>query len=354
MLTVKGLPIYVEELEVLKNIREQVLQQQGREILRKIKKTGNNIMVCCPVHHDGQERKPSCGILTVNKKDHLAGEFHCFSCGAVGTFEEFVSICFGHDDKGEFGRNWLLENYVTGDDFERVDAFEVETVTDAKPEKLNVIKQQLLKMNHQEIKKQDYVSEEELASYRFYHPYMWKRKLTPEIVERYDVGFQKDYLVYEDEKTGYKKYDDVLTFPCRDEDGNCLFVSRRSVNNKSFYLPLNIDKPVYGVYELPKGVQDVVICESVFNALTCAVYGIPALALFGTGAENQYKQLLELPVRHYVIGLDPDDAGTKGSYKLKKYLGNRKQLTKLIVPKGKDINDLSYEEFMSLPEIAFN
>ena len=93
----------------------------------------------------------------------------------------------------------------------------------------------------------------------------------------------------------------------------------------------------------------VVICESVINALTCVGYGIPAVALFGTGDEYQYEQLNKLEVRKFVIGLDPDKAGNKGAWKLKKALQGR-VVTRLLVPFGKDINDLSYEEFMSLQE----
>lgn len=347
MLTVKGMPIYVDELEILNNIKEQVLQQQGREILAKIKKSGNNIMVCCPnpEHSNGQERKPSCGItlVPVKRGDRLfnAGTYHCFGCGSNGSFEKFVSLCFGVLDEGEFGQAWLIENYVTGEEYERPTVESEET-----RQRPNVFKR--LKKNVQ------YVSEEELASYRFYHPYMWKRKLTPEIVEKYDVGYQKDFLVYEDKNTGYKKYDEVLTFPCRDINGNCLFVSRRSIKGKSFYLPLNLDKPVYGVYELPKDCKEVIICESVINALTCAVYGHPALALFGTGNNQQYQQLASLPIRHYILALDPDKAGNNGTYKLKKHLLRNVRMTKLIIPPKKDINDLSYEEFMSLPRVIIH
>ena len=86
------------------------------------------------------------------------------------------------------------------------------------------------------------------------------------------------------------------------------------------------------------------------NALTCVAYGRPALALFGTGSPYQIEQLNKLSVRHYILALDPDKAGEKGTYKLKRGLKG-KLLTKLIVPTGKDINDLSYEEFLSLPEI---
>lgn len=338
MFKVDGIPIYVDELEVLGRIKETVLAEQGREILRKIKRSGDNIMVCCPKHNGGQERKPSCGILTVDKRGHVAGDVHCFSCDLVGSFEVFVSACFGFfDDNGAFGRKWLKDTFISGDEYERPDIpMDYQRVD---------IKSYLKNRN-----KIVYVSEEELASYRYYHPYMWKRKLTPEVVERYDVGYQKDFLVYEDKNTGYKKYDEVLTFPCRDINGNCLFVSRRSIKGKSFYLPLDLEKPVYGVYELPKDAKDVVICESVINALTCVSYGVPALALFGTGDALQYRQLNALPVRHYILGLDPDKAGANGTKKLKKYL-HGKLLTQFIIPPKKDINDLSYDEFKGLQEI---
>ena len=72
--------------------------------------------------------------------------------------------------------------------------------------------------------------------------------------------------------------------------------------------------------------------------------------MFGTGDSNQYEVLNNLPIRHYTLGLDPDKAGTSGTYKLKRALKG-KLLTKLVIPTGKDINDLSYQEFIVLPEI---
>ena len=44
----------------------------------------------------------------------------------------------------------------------------------------------------EEVKEVTYVSEEELESYRFYHPYMWERKLTPEVVDKFDIGYDKE------------------------------------------------------------------------------------------------------------------------------------------------------------------
>lgn len=329
MFEVNNIPIYTDPEEVLRDIRDEVYQQFGREIFSKIKRSGNNIMVCCPIHNEGQERKPSCGITTVAVRDYPAGTVNCFACGYRDSLPGMISKIFGHNGE-DFGKRWLLDHYVNGEITERA----LPQVDISRTIKKPTIQ---------------YVSEQELASYRYIHPYMYQRKLTDEVIERYDVGYQANYVVYEDKTTGYKKTDEVITFPVRDINGNCLFVSRRSIAGKTFYLPTNIDKPVYGVYELPKNCNMAVICESVINALTCASYGVPALALFGTGNEKQYEQLNRLPVRSYILGLDPDAAGRKGTYKLIKNIKGR-MLSKLLVPEGKDINDLSYEEFMNTPQ----
>ena len=55
-------------------------------------------------------------------------------------------------------------------------------------------------------------------------------------------------------------------------------------------------------------------------------------------------------VRKFILALDPDEAGEAGVLKLKRYLKD-KILTRLIIPKGKDINDLTYEEFQNLSQI---
>ena len=335
MVYLDGLPIMADEIDILYEIKEQVLHQQGREILRKIKKSGNNIMVCCPNHNDGQERKPSCGISIVDGRESKAGTVHCFACGYVDTFCGFISKCFGYEGEA-FGRQWLLENFVTGE------------LEDRPPLPINVARESY-------IPQIQYVSEQELQRYRQYHPYMTQRKLTPEVIEKYDVGYQKDFrlpIKHEDGSVEYGNPVECLTFPVRDINGRTLFVSRRAIYNKNFFLPSDMEKPVYGIYELPERCNQVVVCESVINALTCVGYGVPAVALFGTGTDHQYEQLKTLGVRHFVLGLDPDKAGNKGSWKLKKALKDF-YITKLVIPSGKDINDLSYEEFMSLPQTYF-
>ena len=58
-----------------------------------------------------------------------------------------------------------------------------------------------------------------------------------------------------------------------------------------------------------------------------------------------------MPNRKFVLGLDPDKAGNSGRRKLHEHLGKTKVITDLIIPQGKDINDLSLDEFKNLEEI---
>jgi len=50
------------------------------------------------------------------------------------------------------------------------------------------------------------------------------------------------------------------------------------------------------------------------------------------------------------MGLDPDEAGEKSSKRLKYNLKN-KVVTEFIIPKNKDINDLTESEFLNLEEV---
>lgn len=298
-------------ISIIEELRNQ-LALDGIYLFGQIKELPDDIMITCPFHKDGKERKPSCGI---RKSD---GWVHCFSCGESCSLEQLISRCYGHDDLGQYGIRWLRKNIV-----------------------ININKREVLAGMHfgRNIKKEEinYISDEELDKFRYYHPYMYKRKLTNEVIDKFDIGYDKET--------------DCITFPVRDKYGRCLFIARRSVKTKFFNYPTNVEKPVYGLYELPKDCEEVIICESMLNALTCYVYGRPAVALNGTGTKYQIEQLKHINCRKLILGLDPDEAGQKGCEKLKHYLKPYKIVTQLVIPKGKDINDLSEKEFKKLLEI---
>ena len=308
--------------DILIELRKQ-LELNGVKRFAKFIDSGNNIQTNCPFHKEGQERKPSFGI---NKN---TGECHCFGCGWSGTLSEMISNCFGKDDFGVYGNKWLIRNFLS-------------VAVESRPD-IDVDFCRRKKITS-ETKK--YISEQELDSYRYTHPYMYKRKLTDEIIDLFDIG--------------YDKSTECITFPNRDINGNCLFIARRSVKTKFFNYPQDVEKPVYGLYECnicAKTIKnwfpnEIIICESMIDALTCWVYGKYAVALNGTGNENQFKTLRNMPNRKFILATDMDEAGLKARERIRQSLGN-KLVTEYVwdINVAKDINDMNKEYFDSLKEV---
>lgn len=334
---INNIPFGADLGDILSELQLQ-LKANNIPLLQTMKDTPDNIMVSCPYHKGGQERRPSAGILKTD------GTFHCFTCGETHTLQEVISYCFGHTDDlvGGFGWEWLLKNFLTVSIEERK-TIDLDFSRNKPVDNVN-----------------NFVDEFELDTYREYHPYMWKRKMTPEVVDIFDIGYDK--------KT------DCITFPVKDIKGNCLFVARRSVKTKFFNYPSGVEKPVYGLYELtqaftvyyddiygsatvnnyawmPKKLDEIIICESMIDAITCWVYGKYAVALNGLGNDLQFKQLNSMPCRKFILATDSDEAGMKARKRLRTYIKN-KLITEFVFPKNKkDINDLSFEEFTNLREI---
>lgn len=315
MLIIDDIPILENEMTILETLREE-LHHRGIDKLNVIKQTHGNIQVCCPIHKDGLERKPSCGINLNSSNGTSVGTVHCFTCGYVASFKEFVSDCFGYNDKGEYGKRWILENFVS----------------------METEKRKSFSLNLSRVKpKQVFVTEEELDTYRYFHPYMYKRKLTDEIIEKFDVGYDKE--------------NQCITFPVWDEKGRCVFVARRSVKTKFFNYPKEVSKPIYGLNFIDKDITSVVVCESMINALTCWTWGIPSIALIGTGSFEQYPILQNCHIRKFLLALDPDDAGDKGRQRFRKNVKG-KMIVDLQIPEGKDVNDLTEDEFVHIMRMA--
>lgn len=315
-------PIY----DILLELKKQ-LNEMGIEKLRTIKADRDDIMITCPNHKGGKENRPSCGVRKYGGKnsmgkDIIQGQVHCFTCGYTRQFPEFISDCFGYDDNGSFGERWLI------DTFESMEAVGRDVIKIPSREK------------EQQTEKQ-FVSEAELDKYRYTHPYMYKRKLTDEIIEKFDIGYDKDWN------------GGAITFPVNDENGNCVFIARRCVNSKIFNYPADSEKPVYALDKiLQENISKVYVCESFFNALTLWSWGYPAVALMGTGTSTQYDILKKTPIRSYVLCFDGDDAGAKGDAKFRKALGRTALISSKILPPGKDVNDLMKDEFDMLQQVV--
>lgn len=297
----------------------EVLQQQLALLhihkLDKVEINNHDIKITCPIHSGGHERTPSCNILLEDKKDMSgrtipAGTVSCFACGYKGNIVKLIADCLGMSYQR--ASEWLL-NISTYDLIENTRDVDM----------LDSINQQSATLQP--------ISLEELKSYDYVHEYMFKRKLTWEVIQKFDVG--------------YDKVADAITFPVW-VNGVCQFVCKRYIKYKRFDMPKINPKPIYGLDYITG--NEVIVCESIFNALTCYVYGKEAIALFGTGSAYQLQKLKESGIRSFVLAFDGDNAGRNAVDKFKKFLGDSCIITTMKLPDGKDINDLTKEEFDSL------
>lgn len=298
--------------------------------------------VYCPFHNDGNERKPSAGVLlneqVKNGTTTYPGNFHCFTCHRAYSIQNLITELLKKSNSTMTGLEWLKQHVP---DFDPDVEFEYLVPDNVMAAATNVYMLNYIRTAASNPTK--FISEEELASYRFTVPYMYERKLTDEIIEKYDIGFDANWV-----PPGRKKPVPCITFPVRDSDGNTLFIARRSVEGKMFYIPTEVTKPVYGIDMIPQGTRTVIICESVFNALTCIRYGYPAVALFGTGTDYQINQLKRLGCSEFVIAMDGDEAGWKATKRLKSRLSKVALIWTMHLPEGEDINSISEESFYQI------
>lgn len=304
--------------QLIVDLRQYIISKTGKTYFGRIKDTPNNIMVSCPFHKEGQERKPSCGIKKETDDKGIAGTVHCFSCKETSdlsaTIKEILGDLYNEDEVESRFNLSALNNEIFIQE-KKIDLFKIPTTK--------------------------IITETTLRSYREYHPYLEQRRITKEVTEIYDLGFDK--------------YNNQITFPIRNIYKECIGVGRRSILHKSYIYPSGMVKPLYGVYELSNYINYLFIVEGPFNLWSLKGWGKQGVALLGTGTEHQYQELLKINCKGYVLALDPDDAGRNGTIKIANFLKqNRKQnIYVLLLPNGKDVNDLTQEEFRTIPVVTY-
>lgn len=311
MIKIEDILINADTITMLEVLKDE-LALHGINRFFQFRLNGQNIQTTCPFHKDGQERKPSFGV------NGELNKCHCFACGWSGGIEDMISELYGYQDNGKYGKNWLIKHF---------NSVEIET----RPNLMEVLNGSSNNNSNSINNKYSgkYISESLLDSYRYIHPYMYKRGLTDEIIEEFDIGYDKSR--------------NCLTFPILDLDGNCVFVATRNVSNKFFTLPKDLEKPIYQAYRFTSGkYKEAWIVESFLNCLTLWKYGIPSMALIGTGNKHQYDILSKLPVRSYVLAFDPDNAGYKATQRFRRNVKN-KLIKEVVYKDNRDINDLQEE-----------
>lgn len=323
MITVWGTPIVATVEQIIHDLK---LERFTEGLLKDVNNTGSNLMCSCPFHKFGKESKPSFGILLKEKIDgtrkYEAGTAHCYTCGYTADLPQFISD-FLDLNSPLAGFKWLVSRY----NYSTVDRELIE---------LNIYRGKTVKranMDESEVER----FYQELLKNQTAQNYLYRRGLSRRVIDEFRVGFDPE--------------DNVVLFPVRDLAGKVAFFKGRSIEGKHFYNAKDVDKNllIFGLYELCNGTVmtdtegEVWITESEIDALSLIGYGKSAIAIMGSHiSDAQCKELENTPFRHFVLGLDNDEAGRKGSALIKK----------LLIPKGfrftnlswntvlKDVNDL--------------
>lgn len=302
--------------EVINRLRTVLTNGKLKEVIPGTE----NIVVTCPHHSGGHESKAACNIYVGNSSKIEYGYFRCFVCEAQGSFVKFVQECF--DSSEDFAKQWLISNFGTLAE-ERVlmdDAIDIEMAHILRKHKWSPIDPQIL------------------DTMQSWHPYLAERKLSREVCEIFNVKYDPKYR--------------QIVFPCYNVAGDLIMLPRRSIDTKTFYLDKNVEKPVYCLdYLIKNDYKKAIITEGPFDCLTAYTYGYPACATLGTISDDQIRQLNKSSLTVLYAMFDNDEAGEKFFNTLKRKLTKRIILVQVKIPNGKkDINDLSYEEFVTLLE----
>lgn len=311
---------------ILTSIR-QILQQLRYEsngwYFDQIEDKKDYLRVTCPFHKEGKEKHPSCSIYQrTDNPDIMPGTLHCFTCGAKYQLTHVVSHCLNLNDD-ELGKEWLVERFGQIIDTSEFNLPEIQ---------LNKNKEVFL--NEELLNRYDYSNDKAL------NYLLNKRHLSSDIISKFRIG--------------YNSKTNSITFPAWSIDNKLVGIFERNIDTKKFLIPKNIDKPVYLLNNIVyNSITKVYVAESCINALTLWGWNKPAIALFGTGTQTQYDILNHSGIREYVLCFDGDSAGKSATNRFLDKINDDVIVNVINMPKDKDVNDLTYDEFTKLEQESY-
>lgn len=321
----------------------------------KLKKAGsNNYQACCPFHH---EKTPS---FTVSKNKQF---YHCFGCGAHGNAISFLM----EYDKLEF-----LEAVEELADFLGLDVPREQSSEnkDRRPPINSQTKRDLYGLMA------DIATayQKELPSSVPAQAYLQKRGLTPEIIQRFGIGFVPDSFDFVLRKFGQNKEDQKklielgmlsqnergkiydrfrhrIMFPIRDRRGRTIAFGGRVLGDEK---PKYLNSPetvtyhkgneLYGLHEVlqvQENPECLLVVEGYMDVVSLAQFGVNyAVASLGTATTPEQLQQTFRVTEQVVCCYDGDRAGREAAWRALEnglaLLEDGRQLKFIFLPDGED------------------
>lgn len=195
-----------------------------------------------------------------------------------------------------------------------------------------------------------------------FYNYLYNRGLTDKDIDEYHIKYVHKGLIETPSKS-FPVYNHIV-FTTYNKQGQPIYWNTRSIEKNPKIKSLNglsNNSTTYTrkdcVFNLNRVKDDMVICEGVFNALTCTQGNYVGVATFGKVITNEQKKLIaQANPKHYYIFLD-NDAKSEEIKLIKSLIldyGVPQEKIKLVYNSNqdKDANDLGKEKVKELLDNA--
>ncbi|RLB90675.1 MAG: DNA primase, partial [Deltaproteobacteria bacterium] len=314
-----------------------------------LKKVGKNFLGLCPFH---AEKTPS---FTVSPEKQI---FHCFGCGQGGNVFNFV-MQYQNLSFPEAVR-FVAKKY----------GIEISARNMSAAQKRKFAqREKLFQINEDAV---DYFRKAlvDTSSGERGRKYLAKRRMTPEVIERFWLGYapmgwnnivryfsSKKVPLDDVETTGlviakkggyYDRFRDRIIFPILDIDQRVVGFGGRSLDNS---LPKYLNSPetpvyhkrsiLYGLHankEMCRKAGSVFIVEGYFDLLSLYCHGIKnVVATLGTALTQEHLRILKGYAREFILVFDSDNAGIKAAERsLSLFAEEKANIRIVILPEGRD------------------
>lgn len=319
----------------------------------KLKKAGRDYQACCPFHH---EKSPS---FTVSQSKQF---YHCFGCGVHGNAIGFLM----EYDKLEFVEAIEELAALHGLEVPRENVI----LRDGKPPVSFKTRRNLYELLDSVTK----FYQQQLSQHQPSQLYLQQRGLSPEIIERFEIGFAPNTMdavlrqfgtnkeetqklldtgMLSQNESGrvYDRFRNRVIFPIRDKRGRVIAFGGRVMGDEK---PKYLNSPesatyhkgneLYGLFQALQHNENpdyLFVVEGYMDVVALAQFGINnAVASLGTATTGEQIQQMFRCTEQVICCYDGDRAGRDAAWRALEnalpHLHDGRQLKFIFLPDGED------------------
>ncbi|GBF11674.1 DnaB-like helicase C-terminal domain-containing protein [Tepidibacillus sp. HK-1] len=171
--------------------------------------------------------------------------------------------------------------------------------------------------------------------------YLKDRGIQSEIIEKFLIGFEKDMIGFQPNDKGFNGYfHNRIIFPLQTMEQDVVDLIGRSIDGREpkFKSLIGVEDVFFNEMAL-KQVDDVILCNSIFDVLSLEQAKLPSICMINSQLNDQL--LTKMENKRVFICFGNDEIGRRETIRVAKWLESViKELYIIHLPKGfKDVND---------------